>query len=68
MTGFCDYGDSSTWMDLYDPVHDGFAAQAGVKSGDIIRGIEVFVTRPLYFILLPKGSYMPLSFSEIIDN
>ncbi len=45
MTGFCDYGDLNTWMDLYDPIHDGYAAQAGIRSGDVIRGIEVDIHR-----------------------
>ena len=41
MTGFLTYGDSNTWMSQYDPVYDGFAAQSGVHSGDIIRATEV---------------------------
>jgi hypothetical protein len=41
MTGFLTYGDNSTWESLYDPEFDGFAARFGVRSGDVIRAIEV---------------------------
>ena len=41
LVGFCDYGNEETWMEQYDPTFDGFAAAAGVKTGDIIRAIEV---------------------------
>jgi hypothetical protein len=57
MVGFCSYGSPSgagattnhgddksgslVWSELYDPVFDGEGYAHGVRSGDIIRAIEI---------------------------
>lgn len=43
VAGFVDYGDDSfeEFIDGYDPIYDGYAAQSGFHSGDLIIGIEV---------------------------
>lgn len=40
LAGFCDYSEQS-FLSLYDPVYDGFAAQAGFRNRDIIHELEV---------------------------
>jgi hypothetical protein len=40
LAGFCEYSADS-FMDLYDPVFDGYAAQAGFRDHDIIHQLEV---------------------------
>lgn len=60
MVGFCSYGSPSgagatanhgddksgslVWSNLYDPVYDGKAYQHGVRSGDVVRAIEICET------------------------
>lgn len=50
MAGFCEYGEEypvdseeahAAFLSQYDPVFDGFAAQAGFRSGDLVVGMEV---------------------------
>lgn len=45
LAGFCDYGaeeqQEALFAELYDPLYDGYAAQAGFKTGDLIVGLEV---------------------------
>lgn len=42
IAGFCDYGDDSIdqFMELYLPETDGYAAGAGFKNHDILRGLD----------------------------
>ena len=49
LAGFCEYGEDfpleshqahSAFMSIYDPQYDGFAAQAGFRSGDQIIALE----------------------------
>ena len=44
MVGFCEYGDASEWEKRYNPTYDGTAFAAGVRDGDIIRGIQVSIS------------------------
>jgi hypothetical protein len=55
MAGFCEYGDDvpiesaeshAAFMAVYDPLFDGYAGQAGFRSGDLIVGIEVCEVAP----------------------
>lgn len=46
LTGFCEYvhncselSPQEAFMKTYDAIHDGFAAQGGVCTGDVIKGI-----------------------------
>lgn len=43
LAGFIDHVNTTheAFMTMYDPEYDGFAAQVGFKSGDLIVGIEV---------------------------
>lgn len=43
LAGFCEYGDESyeSFKSLYQPIYDGYAAEAGFRTGDLISGIEV---------------------------
>lgn len=43
LAGFIEYGDGSheTFMESYNPVYDGYAAEAGFRTGDMIVGLEV---------------------------
>jgi hypothetical protein len=42
IAGFCEYGNNTDaqFMAQYDPIYDGYAAQAGFRTGDLIIGIE----------------------------
>ena len=48
MAGFCSY--SEDWWEAYDPVFDGYAAEVGLRSGDVVRGLQVGVTQHLALI------------------
>jgi len=42
LAGFIEYGSGSheDFMEFYEPMHDGHAAEAGFRTGDIIRAIR----------------------------
>ncbi|RYH19770.1 hypothetical protein EON65_25560 [archaeon] len=43
LAGFCEYGSDSyeEFMAVYDPVYDGYAAEGGFRTGDLILGLDV---------------------------
>ncbi len=43
LAGFCDYGTDpfATFVEMYNPVYDGYAYQAGFLTGDMIVGLEI---------------------------
>eukprot|EP01038_Epipyxis_sp_PR26KG_P005959 gene5959-8212_t len=59
LAGFIEYGDNSfdSFMTLYNPMYDGFAAKAGFRTGDIIVGIQVC-----------NESLVPCSENDMINN
>lgn len=44
LAGFCEYGDGNNSMEeflqFYQPQYDGYAAQSGFRTGDIIRAVQ----------------------------
>ena len=42
IAGFCEYGDSSmsSFLSQYEPAYDGYAAESGIVTGDIIRAVK----------------------------